>query len=253
MDAGRRKGWTSVEHTFSMLNVRSEPASSARPGRTAASGSDDLTTRARIRDAAIARFARDGFGAPLRTIATDAGVSAALVVHHFGSKDGLRAACDAYVFDAVRQAKTGAISPQDPAGGPMAMFAQLAELESYAPLFEYTLRSLQAGGDLARSFVEHLGQVTLEYLEAGVAAGVIRPSRDEAARASYLVSLSLGSLLIDGALRERSEPRDPEADLRGYVERVMLPALEVFTEGLFVEPTLLDAYVRHTTHPEETR
>ncbi len=33
----------------------------------------------------------------------------------------------------------------------------------------------------------------------------------------------------------------------------MLPALEVFTEGLFVEPTLLDAYVRHTIHQEETR
>ena len=33
----------------------------------------------------------------------------------------------------------------------------------------------------------------------------------------------------------------------------MLPALEVFTEGLFVEPTLLDAYVQHTTHQEETR
>ncbi len=38
---------------------------------------------------------------------------------------------------------------------------------------------------------------------------MIRPSRDEPARARYLVSLSLGSLLVDGALRERTEPRDP--------------------------------------------
>ncbi len=228
------------------------PAPTGRT-RPTSSGTDDLTTRARIRDAAISRFARDGFGASLRTIAADAGVSAALVVHHFGSKDGLRAACDEYVFDAVRHAKTDAISPQDPAAGPMAMFAQLAGLEDYAPVFEYTLRSLQAGGAMASSFVEHLTQVTLEYMEAGVAAGVIRPSRDEAARASYLVSLSVGSLLVDGALRDRSEPRDPEDDLRDYVERVMLPALEIFTEGLFVEPTLLDAYVQHTTHQEETR
>lgn len=238
---------------FSLLNVRSDKPSPTGRARPAPSTTDDLTTRARIRDAAISRFARDGFGAPLRTIAADAGVSAALVVHHFGSKDGLRRACDDYVFDAVRAAKTDAISPQDPAAGPMALFTQLAGIEDYAPVFEYTLRSLQAGGDLARSFVEHLTQVTLEYMESGVAAGVIRPSRDEAARARYLVSLSLGSLLIDGALRERSEPRDPEADLREYVERVMLPALEVFTEGLFVEPTLLDAYVQHTTHQEETR
>ncbi len=75
------------------------------------------------------------------------------------------------MFDAVRAAKTDAISPQDPAAGPMALFTQLAGIEDYAPVFEYTLRSLQAGGDLARSFVEHLTQVTLEYMEDGVAAG----------------------------------------------------------------------------------
>ena len=64
---------------------------------------DDLTARARIRDAAVARFGRDGFGVGVRAIAADAGVSAALVIHHFGSKDGLRAECDAFVLDAVRQ------------------------------------------------------------------------------------------------------------------------------------------------------
>lgn len=232
--------------------MRSTTSSSSGPRRPAATGADDLTTRARIRDAAIARFARDGFGASLRTIAADAGVSAGLVVHHFGSKDGLRAACDTYVFEAVRDAKTEAVSPENPDAGPMSLLAQLATIEDYAPVFEYTLRSLQAGGDLARSFVAHLTEVTHEYLAAGVAAGTIRPSRDEAARASYLVSLSLGSLLVDGVLRDRTEPRDPGADLREYVGRVMLPALEVFTEGLFVERTLLDAYVQHTTHQEET-
>ncbi|KAJ8145198.1 hypothetical protein OY671_001698 [Metschnikowia pulcherrima] len=175
--------WTAVERVFSLLNMRSEQPPRAGRARPAPSGTDDLTTRARIRDAAISRFARDGFGAPSRTIAADAGVSAALVVHHFGSKDGSRRACDAYVFDAVRAAKTDAISPQDPAAGPMASFTQLAGIEDYAPVFEYTSRSLQAGGDLARSFVEHLTQVTLEYMEDGVAAGVIRPSRDEPARA----------------------------------------------------------------------
>ncbi|RFZ34875.1 HTH-type transcriptional regulator BetI [Mycobacterium marinum] len=50
--------------------------------------SADLTAKARIRNAAVARFARDGFQkVNLRAIATSAGVSEALIFHHFGSKD----------------------------------------------------------------------------------------------------------------------------------------------------------------------
>jgi AcrR family transcriptional regulator len=64
---------------------------------------EDLTTRARIRDAAMAEFGDRGFrGATLKTIAAAAGVSVGLVQHHFGTKDGLRAACDERVVDLVR-------------------------------------------------------------------------------------------------------------------------------------------------------
>ena len=61
--------------------------------RSARVGQDDLTARARIRDSAIVYIGRHGWrAATLRAIATDAGVSPALVIHHFGSKDGLREA-----------------------------------------------------------------------------------------------------------------------------------------------------------------
>src|SRR5690606_12209361 len=132
--APRSDPWTPVEHSFSLLNMRSTTSSSSGPRRPAATGAADLTTRARIRDAAIARFARDGFGASLRTIAADAGVSAGLVVHHFGSKDGLRAACDTYVFEAVRDAKTEAVSPENPDAGPMSLLAQLRSEEHTSEL-----------------------------------------------------------------------------------------------------------------------
>ena len=62
----------------------------------------DPSTRERIRDAAIASFAERGFdGVGLRDIAQRAGVSAALIVHHFGSKEGLREACDAHVVESL--------------------------------------------------------------------------------------------------------------------------------------------------------
>ena len=77
--------------------------------------SEDLTARARIRDAAVARFGREGFRAPVRAIAEDAGVSAALVIHHFGSKDALRAECDQHVLTVIREQKSAAISNASPA------------------------------------------------------------------------------------------------------------------------------------------
>jgi AcrR family transcriptional regulator len=64
----------------------------------------DLTARARIRDAALEQFAEHGFeGATIRGIAEAAGVSPGLVQHHFGSKAGLRRACDDAVLELVRR------------------------------------------------------------------------------------------------------------------------------------------------------
>jgi TetR/AcrR family transcriptional regulator, regulator of cefoperazone and chloramphenicol sensitivity len=63
------------------------------------SSPEDLTARARIRDAAIALFAERGIGpATIRDIAQAAGVSSGLVRHHFGSKEGLRRACDDFAM-----------------------------------------------------------------------------------------------------------------------------------------------------------
>jgi AcrR family transcriptional regulator len=65
---------------------------------------EDLTARARIRDAALEQFAEHGFeGTTIRGIAQAAGVSAGLVQHHFGSKEGLRQACDDAVLELVRR------------------------------------------------------------------------------------------------------------------------------------------------------
>src|SRR5512146_1869041 len=81
---------------FRMLNM----SSVVDPG--------DLTARATIRNAALRLFADRGADAvTVREIATQAGVSPALVLHHFGSKDGLRAEVDAFAapaFDAIFEA-----------------------------------------------------------------------------------------------------------------------------------------------------
>ena len=56
---------------------------------------DDFRAAAVIRDTAMRLFADRGAAAvTVREIAAAAGVSAGLVIHHYGSKDGLRDAVD---------------------------------------------------------------------------------------------------------------------------------------------------------------
>lgn len=206
-----------------------------------APSADDLTAKARIRDAAIRRFAVDGMGASIRAIAADAGVSPALVMHHFGSRAGLREACDAYVHAQIREHKSAAMQRDASA---TALLAQLAEIEEYAPLVGYVIRTLQAGGESARRFVEQAVADAVAYLAEGEAAGTIRPSRDPEARARWVAETALGSLLLQApALEERMDLSELPRWLRAYTMRILLPALEMYTEPLLTDSTLLDAYL----------
>src|SRR6201985_1634408 len=129
--------------------------------------SADLTAAARIRDGAIEQFGQRGFGVGLRTIAEAAGVSAALVIHHFGSKEGLRKACDDFVAEEIRSTKSDAMQSKDPAS----WLGQLAEIEDYAPLTGYVMRSLQSGGELAMTLWQRMIDNADEYFAEGVRAG----------------------------------------------------------------------------------
>jgi AcrR family transcriptional regulator len=201
------------------------------------SASDDRTAVARIRDAAIEQWGQHGFNVGLRSIAEAAGVSAALVIHHFGSKEGLRKACDDYIAEEVRDAKTDSIRSTDPA----TWFAQMAEIESYAPIMAYLMRHLQSGTELAKSFWQRMIDNAEEYIEEGVRAGTIKPSRDPRARARYLGMASGGGFLM--YVQMHHNPSDLRAVLRDYGEEMVLPALELYTEGLMTDSTMYDAFL----------
>jgi AcrR family transcriptional regulator len=210
---------------------------------------DDLTTRARIRDAAVLRFGRDGFGTPLRTIAADAGVSAGLVIHHFGTKVKLREACDARILDDIKRAKRENLTT-DTSGR---FLEYLSTTDQYAPIFAYVVRSLQHGGPLAKAFVDHMIEDAVEYVSGGVAAGVIVPSRNERARARYLVLSSLGAGLLSITLDPPENPADLAAMMRHHFDATTLPSLEVFTEGLLTTRRMLDDYLTYVSDPPGTR
>ncbi|CAM3730712.1 TetR/AcrR family transcriptional regulator [Smaragdicoccus niigatensis] len=198
----------------------------------------DLTTRARIRDAAIATFGDQGFAVGVRTIAEAAGVSPGLVNHHFGSKDGLRAECDAFVLEAIRRSKSDFMHNSSSAN----FLAALAEVESFAPLIAYLVRSFQAGGNLAAHLFNDMVANAETYMQEGVDAGLIRPSRNPKARARYLALVGGGGLMLYLQLKAAEGPIDYRQALQDYTREVMGPSLEIYTEGLITDPRLLETW-----------
>jgi TetR/AcrR family transcriptional regulator, regulator of cefoperazone and chloramphenicol sensitivity len=153
---------------------------------------EDLTARAKILDAALEQFAQQGFdGATIRGIAKAAGVSPGLVQHHFGSKDGLRRACDDAVLSLIRRkvaaAEDGRIT--DP--------SFLAALYAGArPLVRYVARAVADGSAAGASLVDEIAARTEEFLgntwPERFAAGSSR-TRDAAA---VLVAQSVGTIVL---------------------------------------------------------
>jgi AcrR family transcriptional regulator len=226
----------SAGHAYSLLVVRTaHDAAGDRPV-------SDLTARARIRDAAIDCFAAEGFGASFRTIAERAGVSPGLITHHFGSKEALRAECDAAVLRAYGELKTGAVEMT-----PAQMMGLVAEPGRGATLAVYMLRAIHAGGQPARDFLEHMVDEMRPVMARAVETGMVRPSRDEEARLRYLTATTMGALLVHFATTPPATPDEFVASLHAHQRDQILPQLELLTEGVFADPSILDGYLRTFT------
>ena len=162
----------------------------------------DLTAKARIRDKALLLFAERGpEQVTVRDVASAAGVSPALVMHHFGSKAGLREAVDDHVaasWDAVLDNLTDADLHEALGGGDATSLAEafVAGFPPGSPLPAY-LRRLWLSNDPTgdRVFQRWLA-VSERVLAAMEEAGVARPSKDRRVRAAFLLVNDLSMLLL---------------------------------------------------------
>src|SRR5262245_35032984 len=149
---------------------------------------EDLTARARIRDAAMQLFTDRGMGgATIRDIAGAAGVSSGLVRHHFGSKEALRQACDAYAVERLVRFQTEALDEGRLAESGFMVSAQPTVMR----LQSYLIRSMMDGSPTAAAMFDQMVQ-----LGEGWLADQGFESRDPRAFATVVVAMKMGVFLL---------------------------------------------------------
>ncbi|WP_022871350.1 TetR family transcriptional regulator [Yaniella halotolerans] len=183
----------------------------------------------RILNAAIKLFGEHGVrGTTLKSIAAEANVSQALIVHHYGTKEGLRSACDAYVADVIRERKEETLA--EPQFDPL---MTLRRLEQGRPLLRYLIRTLTEGGAHAAQLIDGMVADAKSYMSQGERDGVIKPSDTPHDRAVVLVIWSMGALALHEHVERLlgvdflAENVPPES-----LQRYLRPALELFKHGL---------------------
>ncbi len=193
---------------------------------------DDLTAKAVIRDRALELFALHGSDSvTVRQISAAAGVSPGLVIHHFGSKERLRAVVDAYVasiFDGLfSRAADGELDPADGAS-----FAEvfLRELPPGSPVPRYLRRLLLSGDPAGTEVFRRWFQASQGLVDVLVARGLFAPGRDPAVRTAFVMVNDLMLLLLREQLADvlGVDPLSPEGAVRWADE-----VLAVYRDGLF--------------------
>ncbi len=149
---------------------------------------EDLTARARIREAALRHFAEDGYErATIRGIARTAGVSPGLLRHHFGSKDELRQACDDYVAGVLHRLNVRILSSP----------ADAASARSATKRFQrYLARALADGSPTVRPIFDEMVTLTEQWLERADNNRSDRPAIDRRMRAALLTAMAAGIPLL---------------------------------------------------------
>jgi AcrR family transcriptional regulator len=196
---------------------------------------EDLTARARIRDAAIELFAAQGVaGTSIREVAELAGVSPGLVMHHFGSKEGLRRAAD----DAVFEHLVIPAGEQRSAGSGAELLVRRAEqasaaMQSYPALCDYAGRALLEAGPTGAELFGRLLAAARTDLGRLERTGAVRKGTDDVWRAIQHILLVVGALMLRPLIEaELDEPLFAERQFRRWIDA----NIDLLANGLYTSP-----------------
>jgi len=192
----------------------------------------DQTAAAAIRIAALELFAERGYsGVTIRQIAAAAGVSPALVIHHYGSKEKLRGVLEERVAAFVESMLAELARAPDEGGSASVAELFADRLEREPAMAGYVRRLLVDGGPAGMALYRRLFEVTRDSLGGMEQAGVIRPAQDEPVRSAFLLSNDLALLLLRQPITQVTGI-DPLA--RDGLARWAAAAFDVYASGLFI-------------------
>ena len=175
---------------------------------------DDLTSKARIRNAALDLYARYGEDRiSLRAVAAEAGVTVGLVQHHFKSKAGLRDAVDQLVVDYFEGALREVGVPDDPRGHAAARDAAVSRmLEENPTVVDYLRRAILAPSTEQMHLLEMLIDLTRREVGALRDAHLASSQRRLSGQVVSVLVRQMGELLlqpmVDAVWQRVAEPDD---------------------------------------------
>jgi AcrR family transcriptional regulator len=196
----------------------------------------DLTTYARVRNAALDGFAHDGVAATsIRDIAKAAQVSSGLVQHHFPTKADLIAAVNDYVI----QIATDAFD-EPPADGSSAEIQQelgdrvTALMREHPTALLYVARAAADRDEAALGLFDAFVAIALGQWQALADKGLLRSDADLTWCALHVVVLNLGTALLTDAIN-RHLPTPFLSDTQ--LERWNSASNALFREGMYRNST----------------
>lgn len=209
------------------------------------SSNDDRTTAARIRDAAIELVGRHGWDkTTTRRIAAAATVPVGLMNYHYGSKDGLRRACDDWVIARLAEDKGLILG-----AGPLPRLdTYLDEHPELRPITDYIGQCMRTGGPVAESFFERMVEMTQQMMDLAADAGTFRRYDDPYAAAVILVAFGAGASLFGGTIARLlggANLLDPDT-----YNRYARSSVEIFTHPLFTDDRYLQALATPDVPPD---
>lgn len=193
----------------------------------------DTSARERILANALTLFADRGPDAvSVRDIAAASEVSPALILHHFGSRDGLQQEVDDSVlttFDYLLQSAEEA----NPLSTASVVELISAGLPQRSPIPAYLRRLLLSNTPAGRRLFQRWYELTLTVMARMDAVGQSRRSDDPAMRAAFLLANDLTILLLQDHIRDAAGVDPLSSD---GLQRWAATALDAYTAGVFVTP-----------------
>lgn len=188
--------------------------------------------KSRLMDTALRLFAERGFDSvTVRDIATASGVSVGLINHHFGSKEGLRAAVDDHFIQQFEEALTW--NPQPQASGKVTPEAYALTVDewigrhqdTWPDTMNYFRRALLEESDWGYTLFARFYAIVQQSVTRMDAKGQVAPDVDRLWLPFLMMYLELGTMLLDPYIKRAIGRSGFENDLwrrrhRAYMELI---------------------------------